>query len=79
MQFRSNALQSLSLLPKSEKHQFVSKEDIENWIKKEYERHVARYRVELKRTIRKENINIPSDLSTEELESIFNYIHKVLQ
>ena len=38
-QFRSRAIQSLSLLKGKDKAAFKSKDDIENWIKKEWERH----------------------------------------
>jgi len=39
LRFRANALSSLTLLKPKNKHIFMSKDEIEDWIKKEYERH----------------------------------------
>jgi hypothetical protein len=44
LQFRSNALQGLSLIP-VKKRPLWSKDEMENWVKREYEKHYPKKKI----------------------------------
>ena len=58
-QFRSNALQGLTLLP-YDKQPLMSKDDLERWVQREYNRHYA-----LRKKPRLDRSSFKNDVLTE--------------